>query len=205
MGELKNVIKTLFNLQTQIFLIVETLNEIGNNYQVLRKIKLENFFDKSMNFEVSSHTLLSNYSIIMFSSFIEEYDKYFNPSHLSGIDSLRIIKVKEKNRAGIKRIRMWKDISRFRNHMVAHSFRFKNKSFFSDDMEELRFKIPNKISEKNLFAGIAHLICLNIRDEFIECVTAFDNNQVMLDKMKLIGEDIDNEKELIELYAQMRS
>ncbi|MFS4467532.1 hypothetical protein [Maribacter sp. 2210JD10-5] len=170
----------------------------------MQKIELKNFFDKSMNLEISSHALLSNYSIIMFSSFIEEYDKYFNPGHLSAVDSRRILNVKEKNLPGLKRIRKWKDISRFRNHMVAHSFRFKNKSFFSDEIEELNFKIPNKISEKNLFAGIVHLICMNIRDEFLEYVINFDNNQVMLDKMKLMGEDIDNEKELIELYARMR-
>lgn len=205
MGELKNVIKTLFNLQTQIFLIVETLNEIDDNQHMLKKIKLQNYFDKSMNLQNSSHALLSNYSIIMFSSFIEEYNKYFNPSHLSSVSSERIQRVKKKNIAGMKRIKKWKDISRFRNHMIAHSFRFNRESFFSENIKKLEFKIPNTLSEKNLFAGITNLACMNIRDEFMEYVVQFDNNQVMLDKMKLIGENIDNEKELIELYNQMRS
>ena len=88
MKEITNVIKTLFHLQTQIHLLVETLNEIGNNYKTLQKIKFDNFFDQRINLEDATHTLISNYAIIMFCSFLDEYEKYFTPLYLKDCKGL---------------------------------------------------------------------------------------------------------------------
>ena len=203
MNELKNSINTLFNLQTQIHLAVETLNEIGNNYETLREIKLDNFFDKNTNLETSSHTLISSYAIILFCSFMDEYEKYFNQSELEFIEKERILRVKRKNSPGIKRIKKWKDLKKYRNYLAAHNFRINGKSFFSNEFEKLEFKIPNTISEKNLFSGIIYIICQNIKNEFPEIIQMFNINERMIDKISFIGEQIDNEKELSELYELM--
>ena len=51
--------------------------------------------------------------------------------------------------------------------LVAHNFRTNDKiSFFSESFVKREFKIPNKIQEKILFAGILQMICKNIIDEF---------------------------------------
>ena len=200
MEELKNVVRTLFSLQTQVHHVVETLNTIGNNYELLRDIKLENFHVET-NLEISSHSIISNYSIILFCSFMDEYDFFFNQNHLSSEFQNRINIVKQKNKPGIKRIKEWKDLKKFRNQIAAHNFRIKKKSFFSDEFEQFTFKIPNKISEKNLFSGIIYLLCLNIRNAFPEI--KINSSEVMLDKMKLIGEEVDNEKELEKLIKLM--
>lgn len=204
MKELTNVIKTLIHLQSQIFLLVETLNEIGNNHEALREMKLNNFFDKRMNLENSSHTLISNYAIIMFCSFMDEYEERFNIHFLKSVDPERILKVKEKNGAGIKRIKKWKDLGDFRNYMAAHNFRIKGKSFFSNEFEKFIFKIPNTVSEKNLFSGIIFLICLNIKSEFPEIFNSLESGELMLHKMEIVGEKVDYEKELEVLSERMR-
>ena len=204
MKEITNVIKTLFHLQTQIHLLVETLNEIGNNYKTLREIKFDNFFDQRITLEDATHTLISNYAIIMFCSFVDEYEKYFTPQFLKDVDSKRILSVRSRNQPGLKRIRKWKDLHKFRNFLVAHNFRNKGKSFFSEEFEKFTFVIPNKVSEKNLFSGIVHLICLNLKSEFPEVVNSLQEGELMLDKIEFICEDVDNEQELTELMERMQ-
>lgn len=205
MNDLNHVIKTLLNLQSQINLIVETLNEIGNNHGILSQIPLNNFFNQGMNLENSTHTLLSNYSIVMFCSFIDEYEKNFNISFLKSVDPERIKRVKIKNNAGLKRIKKWKDLHNFRSFIVAHNFRKSNgKSFFSDEFENFTFKIPNTISEKRLFLDITFLICQNLKVEFPEIFNSLDSNELMLNKMKIIGEKIDHENEIMELIEKMK-
>lgn len=203
MEELTNVIKTLLHLQGQISLTVETLNEIGNNYKTLQEIKLENHFSK-ISLESATHTLISNHSIILFCSFLEEYEKKFTPHFLKDIDAKRIINVRQKNEPGLKRIRKWKDLRDFRNILAAHNFRIKGKSFFSDEFDKFKFTIPNKVSEKNLFSGIIYLICINIRTEFPEIYNSLNVGEAMLDKIEFICDEVDNEKELIELISKMQ-
>lgn len=203
MQKIEFVIKTLFNLQAQINLSVETLNEIYNHSEIFKGIYLENFSQEKMGLEPSVHTLISNYSIIQFCSFLDEYNNYFKPNYCEKEFEERIIKVRKKNSIGLKRIKKWKDINAFRNHLVAHNLRINNKSFFSEEFEKLEYKIPNKISEKNLFSGIIYLICLNIRNEFMDVILTFNPFESMLDKLKIISEDVDNEKELEELAELM--
>jgi len=203
MNDLKNVLKTLFHLQSQISLLVETLNEIGNNYQILQNMPLDNFFNKNMNLENSTHTLISNYSIIMFCSFMDEYEEHFNTNYLKNIDPERILRVRKKNSYGVNRIKIWKDMKTFRNQLVAHNFKVKGKSFFSDEIERLTFRIPNTISEKNLFSGIIYYICINLKNEFIEVSNSLLSTELMLDKIEFTKQEIDNEKELTEIAIKM--
>ncbi len=77
--------------------------------------------------------------------------------------------------------------------------RVNKKSLFAFRGKELKFKISDTNSEKNLFSGIIYLICLNIRDEFINVVTEIDPQESPLDKFLIISEVVDCERELIDL------
>ena len=202
--KLLNVLKTLFHLQSQINLTVESLNEIDKNKKKLENIKIENYFDDSFNLKISTSGILANYAIILFCSFLEEYHKYFNIGHLKDIDEKIIVKIKKQNKPGIKRINEWTGLTDFRNQLLAHNFRIKNESFFSNRKETINYKIPNSLSEKNLFSGIIYLICLNIRDGFPEIIKKMNLNERMTDKLNLIGENVNTENELKLLFDKMK-
>ncbi|QDO93587.1 hypothetical protein FNB79_06205 [Formosa sediminum] len=202
--KLKEVIKTLFQLQSQINLTVESLNEINNNQQILEGIKIENYFDKNLNLKLSTSGILANYSILLFCSFLEEYNDFFNISYLKNSNCETISIVRQKNKAGIKRINKWKDLYNFRNQLIAHNYRIKKKSFFSNETAMHEYKIPNTLSEKNLLSGIIYFICLNIRDAFPEVTLELNIKEKMADILNLIGEVVDNEKELKFLFDKMK-
>ena len=202
--EITHVIKTLLKLRAQIFLCVESLNEIIGHNLELKDIKLDNFPNYEVNLAQSCYTLLSNQSIILFCSFLDEYESYFNTHNLKNVEPGRILKVRNNNKPGLSRIKKWKDLKNFRNYFAVHSFRIKGKSFFSEDFEEFSIKIPNTPSEKNLFAGIVNLICLNLLNEFDEIAQVINIEEDMLFKMDFIEEHIDERKEIIELRAKMQ-
>ncbi len=200
-----NTIKTLLQLQNQMKVLIDTMNRIEENESLLNTIKLNIPF-KKFSFKNTVNAYLSNYSIIIFCSFLEEYNQNFIPAKFDDYYKDRIINVKKKNKPGVKRINEWNGLINFRNQLVAHSFDIKGKSFFSSEIEHLEFKIPNTISEKNLFYGIVYLMCVNISEEFYEIILEIQKkpNEIMLDKMKIVSENIDSEKELNKLLNLMR-
>ncbi|MEX0995903.1 MAG: hypothetical protein WDZ45_02500 [Flavobacteriaceae bacterium] len=202
-GEIKNVIKSLLHLQAQINLIITTLNSTFDSEKILKQIDFETYPNK-ISYQTSVNTLLSNYSIIMFTSFLEEYNKKFTSSFVGNMYDERITRLKQKNKPGIRRINKWKDIFKFRNHLVAHGLRINNRSLFSYSDKELNFKIPDTNSEKNLFNGIIYLICLNIRDEFIDVVKEIDPQVSPFDKFFIISEVVDCERELMDIFDKIR-
>ena len=201
--ELTHVIKTLLKLRAQFFLCIESLNEILDHNLELKEIKLDNFPNYEVNLGQSCYSIVSNYSIILLCSFLDEYENYFNIHHLKNVNSDRILKVRTKNKSGLDRIKKWKDLKNFRNYFAVHSFRIKGKSFFSNDFEQFTIKTPNSLSEKNLCVGIVNLICESILNEFNEISQIIDLEENMLSKMTFIEEHIDFRKEIIELRKKM--
>ena len=86
--------------------------------------------------------------------------------------------------------------------MVAHNFRIYDTSFFSDDLEKLEYHIPNTNSEKNLMDGIIYLMCWNISSDFPDIISGIDPEYTMLDKLKIKCSQVDNEKELTDLFEK---
>ncbi|MDO1501129.1 hypothetical protein Q2T40_13395 [Winogradskyella maritima] len=204
MSKLRHVIQTLFSIDTQIKLQIETLNKVYVNKNFIDKIKHEGFFADQISFKNSLVSIISNHTIISFCSFLEEYNKFFSPSYVEDHFSRRVNYIRKKNKPGIKRINKWKDLNDFRNVIIAHNFRKKKESFFSTEFKNYDYIIPNSNSEKNLFYDIIHLICLNIRDEFPDIILTINPKFKMTDNLNIIGEDIDNKKEIEELVKLMR-
>ena len=205
MTKLVETIKTLLNLEGQIQLSVNTL-QVSNDNEILKTLPVSENFVPAMNLESSIRALVSNFSIIQFCAFLDEYNEFFTPNKCGIEYKERIVKIRKKNDIGIKRIEKWKDLRDFRNMLVAHNFRTNDKiSFFSESFVKREFKIPNKIQEKILFAGILQMICKNIIDEFrAEIMLNINPRETMLDYFSIISEDINANEELKELHKIMR-
>lgn len=200
MIELQNVILTLFHLQAQIHTITQTLNKVFENTEELNKIEFDGYVQHRVNFSDSLNATISNYTIILYCNFLEEYNKFFTVDKIDKKYTDRILNIKKKNKPALKRINKWKDLFDFRNQMVAHNFRIKNQSFFSDDFTKVEYEIPNTNSEKNLIDGIIYLICVNIRTVFPDIIETLNSNYKMIYKLKIKNQTVDAEKVLIELY-----
>lgn len=204
---MKNIInsyKALSFLYTHIKLNVISIEKCLLEKNQLNQIKFDDEFYNQNTFSNYIRTQLSNLSIIQFCSFLDEYEN-FNITITQNEDlRKRINAVRKKNKYGLKKISEWKDIYDFRNQLLAHNFKIKNKSFF--DNEENRvytYNIPDTLNEKLLFIYIIEKICKNILKEFPEII---ENSNISTYKMgnniKIIKNiiDLDSENSLIDKF-----
>lgn len=76
--------------------------------------------------------------------------------------------------------------------------------FFQMNLKISHLKFQILFSEKRLFLDITFLICYNIKVEFPEIFNSLDSNEIMLNKIKIIGEKIDHKNEIMELIEKMK-
>ena len=115
MMELRNVILTLLNLQSQIHAVTKSLNKVFENHKHIDELKYEGYLENRVTLSGSLNGILSNYTIILYCSFLDEYNQKFVVSNFDESYKDRIISCRKKNKPGLKRINQWPDLFDFRN------------------------------------------------------------------------------------------
>lgn len=187
---LKDNFSTLKFLYTHCKLSVETLKAIQKNQDTIDLVKLSEDFFNSASLSRSLSSQIFRYSIIQYSSFLDEY-KLFNVS-LEDEFKERILNVRKKNSWGLKMINTrWPDLQNYRNNIIAHNLKINGKSFFSNyENKVYQYKVPGNIEEQELFISILEKICSNIYYEF-ENILQETNfySQNIESNLKIIVED----------------
>lgn len=205
MKKVIEVYKGLSFLFTQTKTTILSIEQCYLNPLLLDKIKFKEEFFNQITYSSTIRALLSNYSLIQFCSFLEEY-KRFNVN-ISEDEKIiqRIVNVRSKNKYGTKRIAKWKDLENMRNHLLAHNFQVKKKSFFDNDENIIfEYNIPDTLEEKLIFIKIIEKICLNILNEFPEILKVSNiETYRMSENLKISKNLINLEKELNEIDNNM--
>lgn len=186
-------------LATNLKLSVYSISEASKNEKLLSLINFPEDFLQKIGFKNSIIAIVSEYSIIQFCSFLDEYKK-FSPKFIESEYSERIIKVREKNKYGIKRIEQWKNLYDYRNHIAAHNFNIKNKPILTK-VELTEYNIPDTLQKKILFYKIVEKICRNIFEEFSEIRNNFNFSITVGQKLSFVKTpnfDLKNGLKLIE-------
>jgi len=199
MTHLESNLYSLAFLATHIKLSVYTLQEIIDNKELLDNIEFPDKYLQTIKFPNSLRAITSNFSIIQFCSFLDEY-KNFNQSYIGIEYSERIKKVRAKNKYGIQRINKWKNLYDFRNQIAAHNFDIKKESILRKK-EIIEYNIPDTLDEKLVFYKIIEKICNNIFSEFDEVRDNFDFTFKLNSKIEITKNsnfDLKNELKLID-------
>ncbi|WP_226065515.1 hypothetical protein [Kaistella polysaccharea] len=205
MKQLVEVYKGLSFLFTQTKLTVISIEKCLIKSEYINEIQFDEEFYNRTPFSNSIRALLSNYSVIQFCSFLDEYKK-FNQT-LTDNESLkaRIRKVRDKNKYGLKRINKWTNLYDIRNQLLAHNFQIKNKSFFDNEENKVyEYSFPDTLNEKLVFLKIMEKICMNIIEEFDEILLISNIAEYkMSEHIKINKGIIDLETEMNEIEKQM--
>ena len=205
MKKVIEVYKGLSFLFTQTKMTIISIEQCYLNAIHLDKIKFKEEFYNQITYSSTIRALLSNYSLIQFCSFLEEY-KRFNSSISDDEEIIqRIRNVRSKNKYGLKRIAKWNDLENMRNQLIAHNFQIKKKSFFDNDENSVfEYNIPDTLGEKIIFVKILEKICLNILDEFPEILKISNiETYKMSENLKILKNLINMEKEIHAIEINM--
>jgi hypothetical protein len=105
----------------------------------------------------------------------------------------------------MQRINKWGNLKDFRNYILAHGFRVKDKSLFAKGIEPFKFKVPHSNSEINLLAELMRVITTCIANEFPELVEKLDWSENPLTKMSIELIEVDIEQEITEIWGQIKA
>jgi hypothetical protein len=170
--EIKSSIRILFQLATKAKWISETELVSFFNKEYLNQLRYSDKFYDKLPFQTSISSICQNYLVIYCCSFLDEYERVFNPSQFPN-DSKKIIEFKKVVLPAYKRIKKWKDIKKLRNSLIAHNHRIKGKSIFDHDTR-IKYNVPSTNEEFTLLADLIFLIAEQIHLYFPETVSKMD-------------------------------
>ncbi len=201
MEKLLESYKSLAHLGTQILFFIEVHNTYTENEVLLNQIKFKGHYSNIPLAKGISGSLL-NYSIIIANSFFDEYNEEFTSAkHPEYKD--RINRIKKITKPVLKRLSKWTNFKDYRNYILAHSFRFKDKSIFDKDFKPFRFNAPHTNSEIILLANLMKVVTTCIAQEFPELVANMSVKENILSKINFEWNEVDIEKELETIWTQI--
>lgn len=201
MDKLLESYKSLIHLGTQVSFFIEVHDTYTENEVLLNQIKFKGHYANIPLAKGISGSLL-NYSIIIANSFFDEYNKEFTSSkHPEYKD--RINRLKRITKPVLKRLSKWTNFKDYRNYILVHSFRFKEKSVFDKDFKPFKFNAPHTNSEIILLANLMKVVTICIAQEFPELITRLDMTENILSKIDFEWNEVDIDKELETIWAQI--
>ena len=126
-----------------------------------QKIQLQLVIESKNKFE-RNHILMTNYIVMESVSFLEEYNQNF---YRCEVEYKREVLLVRKMVAPIlKRVNLWKDLKDYRNNIVAHPWRNKEKKFVVPDIN--KYNVPRNWFEHIVLVNLIGYIYNIIREVF---------------------------------------
>lgn len=176
----------------------------GELHRTLPQLWATGHFNSTPHF-VLTDNYLSEYTIILVCSFLDEYNEHFIPTNCIELKD-RIYKFRKQIKPVLTRMNQWTDLHKYRNIILAHNLRTKgNQSILDIKNEKIDFNIPNTRPEFQLLTQLSILITQNIGVEFPELITKIDLSETVLDKLNVPYELIDFDAEFNVVCEQIKN
>ena len=203
MEKLLESYKSLTLLATQVWFSIEVHHTFTEYETKLNEVKFRGIYINTPLSKTISGFFL-NQSILIASSFFDEYNEEFTSfKHPSYKD--RLVKLKKITKPAIKRLNQWTNFKDYRNYVLAHSYRFKEKSFFDKDLEVFTFNCPNSNSEIILLANLIRIVTTCIAQEFPELVEQMDNADNLHLKINFESNEVNIDTEVKTIWTQINT
>ena len=180
MEKLLESYETLLNLSTQLRFLDALCDTANDEELCLRQIQIKNFF-RTISFSKSVNDMSINYGLIIACSLLDEYNRFFTVEAAPEYKE-RIVRLKRMTKPVLSRLKRWPDLKDYRNYMLAHNFRIKDKSFFSSKSQSFNFCVPNSYSEFKLLSELLTTLVRCVSDQFPDLQELRNQDVRMIDK-----------------------
>jgi len=166
------LISTFLAMEKEILAIHESLFILHKcNYTINRIWALLDRFKENKQMVYDYGNVLSNYIKMELLSFMDEYHNYFNNKSENDY-SKRISEIKAICKPVVKRINRWRGLNKFRNDIIAHTWRADGKLVLPD---RSKYDVPKNLVEIKILVDLNNYLWGLINAEF-EKETAFALN-----------------------------
>lgn len=128
--------------------------------------------------------------------FLEEYDNFFTSTYPN--TKRKIQEFKKIMKPATEELRMWKDLTKFRNEVIAHNLRIKDAGYVSVFLNGRlsKYQIPLSISDLVIIVKCVEVIAVNIKkifkNEYIEFSKEVHSHKKETLKPNLSGSEMSN-------------
>lgn len=189
MTKILESLKTLGHLSTQIEHNVQVAKLALINKIDLDYLRMEGFYS-NIPFSGSIKSISFGMIQLMSNSYLDELQTQLTPKNHPEY-ARQIIGYQNAIKPALNRIKEWKHLKEFRNQFLAHNYRHKGDSIFSNNHTAKEFKTPYSDSD---FFLLAELISLMNKQHFIFFPS--EVNRLIKDGDKIMDKYICNVKSI---------
>ena len=138
--------------------------------------------------------ILSNYIKLEYLSMLEEYNKYFLPNRIPEYGQ-RVIDIRRIVKPIFGRINKWQGLSKFRNNIIAHTWRDESGNMVLPDRH--KYGVPQNLVEIKILVDLSGYIWALIKAEFtmevaeaVEHFTSIKSYESKAFDLQLLNNDI---------------
>jgi hypothetical protein len=200
---MKNTVKTILHLTTQLHWLYDTNKTIYENRQQLSTIKYKNESYNKNQFGQHLMSVANELIIIKACSFLDEYNKGLAPlNYPEYSDRIKLIKTILK--PATKRINKWSDLRNYRNDIIAHNLK-KGTDYILNDNNKVEYNIPHTDNEMFLLCELIFMMTREIHNQFLEIVKSLNHHEKISDHLVIDKKNIDVLSEMLKVRNEIEN
>lgn len=177
-------LKTILSLSTNIKILYAQLSQIKLRIDTLNEVSLSNH--ETIPFGKSLIATTTHLMFLYSESILEEYSEILThvrfPSH-----EIQIKNFKKDAQPAMKRFKKWSDKRIYRNILIAHNLRMKDKSSIFQEGKKKNFNAPHFDNDFVIIYYLHLYMCHCLGIHFQSEIDKIDNNKI-IDKVNFTGE-----------------
>lgn len=198
---MEEVIRTLLHSSSQIKFMFETAKTVHQYKSEIRMIEFEDEFYRGNPFDIAVAGIILNYILLKSCGWLDEYNEGFSPSrHPEEKD--KIIRIKKILKPAKDRINKWKDLKTYRNEMLAHTYKRKEKYLLTEGLKT-KYNIPHTNTEIYLLANLIFTMMAEISKNYQEIIQHIDIRKSINDYLEVDLIDVNVKSELDEIVREI--
>jgi hypothetical protein len=202
MKQINETLKTLSHITTQIDMLM-SLSRATNQHKDLLDgfVKMEGWY-ATQRYSSLIKSVNLNYILIFANSYLDEFHRYLTPINYPEY-SKNIIGFRKVISPALKRIKKWKHLKEYRNELLVHNYRVKDKSIFSASHQVMVYNAPSTNDEILLLGDLILLINKQLLAFFpaqVNMMLAAGGR--ITDRYEMVGDPV-NYKEDVEMLTKM--
>lgn len=201
--DITETLKTLGHITTQMDMMKNVAMKTYRYGEEMDSFIQMEGWNASRKYSELLQTINLNYLVVFANSYLDEFNRYFNPTCYPEYAD-NILAFRRVIAPALRRIKKWKHLKEYRNELLVHNYRVKDKSVFATDHQPQVYNAPSKDQEILLLVDLIILINMQLLPFFTdETNRLITSREKLTDRYKTKSDPVDYRKDIAEITREV--